>query len=192
MFKYKQLIAGIIIGAVMVSMAPVSAAIEEFICYKADYKLVINGIEYNDPDLPLMSYKGYTVGSVRKILEAVGVPITWNAELGQVEVNTATLQTTNESEVMTMTETLTEQLTQTPDGITQFDIWEGKQYIGYIYIRNKIQEKGYAFEKDIKSDSWQIIKGDQVILGNIPTIKPFGYSSVEVNYYINTILPLIK
>lgn len=204
MFKYKQLIIGFIIGAIMFSLAPVSAAIEEFILYKADYKLVINGVEYNDPELPLMSYKGYTVGSVRKILEAAGVPITWNAELGQAEVTTPQVQSIIESEVMTLPEIPTEQITQTPDGITQIDTWEGKQYIGFIYIRNKIKEKGYDFVKvrSVTSLSpipygthdadWKITKNEEVILDNIPTIFMYGAGEVEINYYINTILPLIQ
>jgi len=94
--KYKQFVIGVIVGAMLFSIAPVSAVIEEFILYRADYKLVINGVEFNDPEVPLMNYKGYTVGSVRKIFEAAGIPIIWNTELGQAEV---TLSGNNEQTI---------------------------------------------------------------------------------------------
>ncbi len=86
--KYKQLIIGIIIGVAIASALPVSAAIERYICYKADYKVIVNGTEYTNPDLPILNYKGNTYAPFRSILEAAGLSVNWNAELGQAEVTT--------------------------------------------------------------------------------------------------------
>ncbi len=93
-------------------------------------------------------------------------------------------------------------ITQTPDGITTIDAWEGKQYIGTLYIRNKVREKGYDFIKgnslntELKYgnhvNTWQLTKNGEVILDNIPTIYIYGADEVETNYYIDTILPLIN
>lgn len=205
MFKYKQLIIGFIIGAVMFSLAPVSAAIEEFILYKTDYKIMIDGKEYISVDKPILNYQGTTYGPLRPMLEAAGLNVEWNVSLSQAEVTAPPqAQSTIESEVMTLPETPAEQITQTPDGITQIDTWEDKQYIGTLYVRNRIRENGYDFVK-IRSTSsqspltygtyntnWQIIKNGEIILDNIPIIFIYGYDAVEINYYINTVLPLIK
>lgn len=82
----KKFILGLMTGVFIMAAVPLTAAIEEFVCYRADYKLVINGVEYQDEEIPLLNYKGQTVGSVKKILDAVGMEVMWNAELGQAEV----------------------------------------------------------------------------------------------------------
>jgi hypothetical protein len=90
----KKLFQGIIIGfmacALLIGFTPIRAAIEEYICYKADYKLIINGQEFNDPDIPLLNYKGNTLAPVKKVFEAAGISVTWNAELGQAEATSNT------------------------------------------------------------------------------------------------------
>jgi hypothetical protein len=116
------------------------------------------------------------------MFEAAGMKVNWNGELGQAEVTSPELESGGE--------VMDEQITQTPDGITQIDAWEGKQYIGFIYIRNKAREKGYDFIQF--HSAWRIVKGENIILDNIPTTLVYGADSVEANYYINTILPLIK
>jgi hypothetical protein len=190
MRKYKQFIVGFLVGAMLFSIAPVSAAIEEFICYRADYKVMIDGVEYTHPDLPILTYKGNTYAPFRSVLEKAGLNVNWNAELRQAEVtsNPTSAQINNEGEVVDMPGAT---ITQTPDGITQIDTWEGKQYIGILYIRNKVREKGYDLSK-MNDGSWQLIKGDSVILSNIPTTMTFGYNSVEYNYYVDTMLPLMQ
>lgn len=83
MRKYKL---GFIVGAMLFSIIPASAAIEEFICYRADYKVMVNGSEYINPDLPILNYKGNTYAPFRSILEKAGLNVNWNAELKQAEV----------------------------------------------------------------------------------------------------------
>lgn len=89
MRKYKQFIIGFIVGAMLFSIIPASAAIEEYICYKADYKVMINGEEYISPDLPVLNYKGNTYAPFRSILEAAGLNVNWNTELNQAEVTSS-------------------------------------------------------------------------------------------------------
>ncbi|MHB1394989.1 MAG: stalk domain-containing protein [Clostridia bacterium] len=192
MRKYKQFLIGFLVGAILFSLAPVSAAIEEFILYRADYKVMVNGSEYINQDLPILNYKGNTYAPFRSILEKAGLNVAWNTELGRAEVTSnPTSAQINTGEVNTMAETTTNIITQTPDGITQIDTWEGKKYIGFVYIRNKVREKGYDFTRN-NDGSWQLIKGDNVILSNIPMTMTFGYGSVEVNYYVDTMLPFVK
>jgi hypothetical protein len=153
MRKYfnKQTIVAFLLGAVLFSAIPVKAAIEEFILYKADYKLVINGVEFNDPDVPLMNYKGYTVGSVRKILEAAGIPITWNAKLGQAEVTsnpTSVKFNIEEENTVTATTTITiecDPVTGLPVGAEYKDSEkDGREYKTISY-----NDKTYISDPDL-------------------------------------------
>jgi hypothetical protein len=89
----KKFLSGIIIGALLMSAIPISAAIEEYILYKADYSLLINGTEYADTELPLLNYKGYTYAPVRSVFKAAGLNVEWNAELNQASVSAPTSTT---------------------------------------------------------------------------------------------------
>jgi hypothetical protein len=101
---------------------------------------------------------------------------------------------------------VSDKITQTPDGITRIDTWEGKQYIGEASINRKINEKGYFFVPNVKTDEMMLIKGNSpdfnyrfqtkeseytVLIANVPTTSTY-YTSVTVEYYINEMLPLIK
>jgi hypothetical protein len=82
----KKFISGFIVGALLFCFIPIQAAIEEYICYKADYKVVINSKQYVDADHPILNYKGSTYAPLRPMLEFAGLDVNWNAELGQAEV----------------------------------------------------------------------------------------------------------
>lgn len=86
--KYKQLITGFILGACAFSIFPVKAAVEQYILYKADYKVEINGKEYTDPDNPILTREGVTYAPLRSMLSAAGLDIGWNADTGVATVNT--------------------------------------------------------------------------------------------------------
>lgn len=83
-------------------------------------------------------------------------------------------------------------VTSTPDGITTFLNYSGKQYIGAGIIRNKIEEKGYTLTCNADSTVWQVLKGQTIILDNVQIARIQGVFYIDTNYYINTILPLIK
>jgi len=128
--KYRQLIIGVCIGSILFSIFPIKAAIEEYICYKADYRVMINGKEYKDPDLPILNYKGYTYAPLRSMLEAAGLNINWNAELGIAEITTPEPEknepsketnTTPDNEKEPETPSTTEPDTTEPDTTTPTD-----------------------------------------------------------------------
>jgi hypothetical protein len=84
--KIKHLFLGFVIGAVIFSTIPIKAAIEEYVLYKADYKIMVDGNEYADQELPILNYKGNTYIPLRKVSDLLGVKLNWNAELGQAEI----------------------------------------------------------------------------------------------------------
>lgn len=85
--KIKYVAIGIILGILVSLVSPINAAIEEFILYRAQYRVIINNKEYTDPDLPILNYKGYTYCPMRSMLKAAGLTINWDAENGVAEVD---------------------------------------------------------------------------------------------------------
>jgi hypothetical protein len=195
--KYKQLIIGLIIGFIVASILPVGAAIQEYICYKADYRVMINDVEFVSPDLPILSYKGNTYAPIRPMLEAAGLNINWNAELGQAEITPKTI----ESEVDTMAGTAIQydELTGLPvgaeyvenekDGVKYKTIrYNDSIFISTADLKNIFRIKyvrmieNYTksvFEKD----------GQQIIIDKIPNVSSFTvgayvYENIEpfMNY----------
>lgn len=185
----KKFVIGFILGAMIFGSGIVFAE-EVLKIVRNPYPVLINGV--------ITEVDGYNIdGSTYLKLrdfEKAGLGVNWNNEKRQIEITS--VEANNdimESEETSKGEmTVTEKITQTPDGITQIDTWEGKQYIAYIYVRNKIKEKGYDFLQPIGVDKWQVVKGDSIIIDDVPVTQVFGRTAVEVDYYINTILPLIK
>jgi len=68
--KNKKLFVGIIIGFLLATAIPVSAAIEEYVLHKTDYKVFLAGKEYADEDYPLLCYKGKTYIPIRALIDA--------------------------------------------------------------------------------------------------------------------------
>lgn len=168
----------------------------EYVIKPNPYPIVING---QQQDIQALNIDGFTYMKLADTAKVLNNTVKFNEVTKQIEIST------NVEGVINMAGTTIQQITQTPDGITQIDVWEGKQYIGAIYIRNKVKEKGYDFVQDIHTRTWKIVKGvfnysthpltwhgDEVVLDDVPITEIFGNSAVEVNYYINTILPLIK
>lgn len=213
----KKFILGFLVGALLFSIIPVGAAVQEYVLQMSDAKLVIDGAEYVDKELPVLNYKGYNyipAAAFRDICQKIGVNFDWVNDVKEIQIKTSGQALKKEGDMVG------DRIWETPDGITQIDAWEGKQYIGIIYIRNKIKEKGYNLirmtidERDplthewtTKEDKQQVIKGFYnenlkpgehqstdytVLIDDVPITIVYGHSCVEADYYINTILPLIK
>jgi mannitol-specific phosphotransferase system IIBC component len=189
----KQFVIGFILGALLFGTS-ITLAAEALNVVANPFPVLINSIE---TQVEGYNIDGFTFLKLADFKKA-GLTVKFNETNKQIEITSAdsstaapSVQQNNISGGTTMSETTTEKITQTPDGITQIDTWDGQQYIGFIYIRNKIKEKGYDIKLFDKSTRGQIIKGEEIILDNIPVTIIFGCGSIEVNYYISTILPLI-
>lgn len=96
----KKIIFGFIIGSLLFSAMPIKAAVEEYILYRADYKVMVNGAEYSDVESPILNYKGTTYVPMRAVGDLFEANVSWNAELGQAEIKSlsttqAVVQTNN-------------------------------------------------------------------------------------------------
>jgi hypothetical protein len=171
----KKFLLGFIIGAIICSVIPIKAAIEEYICYKADYKVMINGVEFVSPDLPILSYKGNTYGPFRPMLEAAGMTVNWNAELGQAEITAQV----SESSVGTTPEAITTP-TPIPEPIderiavpeypgaylTTYNDCEAVEYNGTVYVSRSDFCTKYSVTSepaDTKT-KMRVFKGDQTVV----------------------------
>ncbi len=66
----KKFILGVLVGALLFGILPVSAAIQDYILYKTDYKIFLDGKEYNDKDYPALSYKGKTYMPITVLIDS--------------------------------------------------------------------------------------------------------------------------
>jgi hypothetical protein len=182
MKKYKQLILGIIIGVMIASVVPVGAAIQEYICHKVDYKVVVNGVEYVNEELPGLNYKGSTYAPFRSILEAAGLVVNWNAEYRVAEVNIP------EGGIADMRgKPPTIQLYYRDD--MTFTMYNEKEYVKYTSLafhvtalkRNNETGEAYCIHPTTQSE-----------LRNIPITVICGTEFIETDYYNNTIIPFLN
>ncbi len=139
---------------------------------------------------------GSNYGPVRGIVEAMGGKIEYDPKAKNIDIQTQPTKEGNDvSEI-------TEKPKSTPDGITQIDAYQGKYYVGTLYINNKIKANGYRIIKDSATGKWQLIKGKYlvpnevndytVVMDNVSISDVYGYDQIEYSYYVNVILPLIK
>jgi hypothetical protein len=179
----KKFIMGLVLGVLIMSIIPVKAAIEEYICHKADYKVMVNGTEYANSDLPILNYKGNTYVPFKSTLEAAGLNVNWNAKLGQAEVASPT--TTN----LKSTPSLPSKIFA-PDGI-QANFYNGKYYIFFSTFTSKYyDDKKYSVINYRNKDVCYITKNQIKIIDNIPLDKKIRAFTYEC--YINDILPLLN
>ena len=56
----KKFFLGLLIGIFVTAVIPVGAAVEEYICKKPQYKVMIDGKEYSNDEQPILNYNGRT------------------------------------------------------------------------------------------------------------------------------------
>jgi len=143
--KFKQLIIGVIIGILLASTVPITAAIQEYVLYRADYRLFIDGKEYSDKDHPILNYKGSTYCPLRSVLEFSGFDVQWNGEVGIAEANyinssdnigtepASVLPSIKiKNEIQTVILDNMSSLMYTEDELTMID-YNGKQYVFLVF-----------------------------------------------------------
>lgn len=211
----KKFVLGFIVGALLFTALPIGAAIEEYICYKADYKVMVNGVEYISEDLPILNYKGYTYAPFRSILEAAGLNVNWNAELRQAEVTLPEVK-----EDVSMNESVPLNKYGLPDfrNVAEKDRpaietdgsvkYFTHNDIKYVKVSNRIvPESSLYFFRPLPDTLEngelyyvvQLLKGSRDGTGPVIVIEEIPYALhsdidnhyVPYDYYLNTLLPLI-
>ncbi len=79
----KRFICGFLAGATLFATAGVLAV--QYAANPVDFKVLVNGKEFTS-DPPALEVNGRTYLPLRAMGEALGIPVSWNEELRQVEV----------------------------------------------------------------------------------------------------------
>lgn len=184
MKKYLGFITGFLCASLLFTAIPIKAAVQEYILQKADYQVVANGTVLEDSEHPILSYNDTTYLSMRKAAEALGADVTWDSES-----NKAIISKKSPSGVVQPPPIV---FKKTDDGIDITD-YEGKEYIGFLLINDKIKSLGYTITFEYNPKRLVLKdKNTTILLNNIEYININGRDSIPVTYYKSTILPLIK
>lgn len=80
------LILGLFIGIAATLAMPAAAAVKQYILTQVDYPIVVKGVEFNDPEQPILNYEGSTYVPLAKLGDITGVQYKWNDTLKRVEI----------------------------------------------------------------------------------------------------------
>ena len=81
----KKFISGLLVGF-MIATGTFLYADNVYNTQKASYKVIVNGTEYNNPDMPAVTVNDRTYLPIKGIGEALGIPVNWNQTDKRVEV----------------------------------------------------------------------------------------------------------
>jgi len=183
--KLKSIVIGIIIGVMLTSSIGVFA--EGLTVLLNPFPIMFNGVLV---DAEAYNVNGRTCLALGDMMKLIGGTAKLNETTKIIEV------TTNESEVpnMSLTETLSN-TKYTPDGIEAHlytnEISGVQQYVIPIgAFTAKYTDSGYKRVSGSIEGTYAILKDDKVIIDNIHFVeKTFMF---DYDYYVNTILPLLK
>ena len=84
----KNTVKGFIVGFIMASLivGSVTAGVNQYLLTPATYPVIVDNIELNDPNYPVLNYEGTTYLSLKKTAEALDADLNWNEEKRQVEI----------------------------------------------------------------------------------------------------------
>lgn len=89
--KYKHFLIGFLVGALLFTLIPANAAVQEYILQKSSAKITVDGKEFANKDLPVLNYKGYNyipAAVFRGICEKLGLGFDWVGETNEIQIQT--------------------------------------------------------------------------------------------------------
>jgi hypothetical protein len=87
----KKFLLGVLVCYLIMSILPVSAAIEGYLLNISDCKLVVDGQPWQSFDLPVLNYQGYNyvpVSVLKSITEKIGATLNFDAATKSININT--------------------------------------------------------------------------------------------------------
>lgn len=213
----KKFVLGFILGALLFSIIPASAAIQEYVLQKSDVRIMVDGEEHADKELPVLNYKGYNylpAAAFRGICDKIGVGFNWDNAKKEIQI-TAVTQAKEGDNVS--------DVPLNKYGLPDFRDYEGEKpaierdgrysyftYNGVRYIRaeNYLESfkenpfpKNFRFERIVENgkftDRIEFQKAQGEMWDIITLIEEVPYAYLDAfylvnDYFINTILPLTQ
>lgn len=180
----KSLMIGLVLGSIFFGTASYAASTIKTASYNTDVKYNVLGQDFTTESVFVVN-SGDTNGknyvSVRVLAEKLGYAVNYDSKLKTVFI------------------TSPDQTKHTPDGITVLEYYNGKYYVPIYQFRLKYANKGYWINlKPVDGKTiYYLTLNNEVILNNMQisnpnTLSPDSYSYIEYDYYVNTVLPLLK
>lgn len=206
----KKFILGFIVAAILFSLlfslVPAGAAIQEYVLYKSEAKLMVDGKEYNNPALPILNYKGYNyipAATFRDICKAIGVDFQWIGEVKQIQIktNSAAARTGGDSNKETVEggEKVREIPTLTYEGKTYVELgvinaYHRLSFDKPIFVEKNNDDGSRNVDLVDKNDASKVLISDipYIIIPKVRSIGTTFAACVEYEYYLNIMLPLIQ
>lgn len=195
----KKFILGFIIGALLFSIIPVSAAVQEYMLQKSDAKLMVDGKEHADKELPVLNYKGYNylpAAAFRGICDKIGVGFNWDNAKKEIQITT--VGQASEKEGDNVSRDTVQELTIDTMPVHEFD---GKEYVSYSDINNmliygKYDKYSFGFRNDLIAyfHYFPDPSSVEVIIDEVRCKKFQGNNDIFIDYniWLNQIVPVLK
>jgi hypothetical protein len=182
----RSAISGIIIGIMLTVTA--TAAVQEYTLKKSECKLMVDGVEVKG-ELPLLimdpGYNYIPAAEFRSICDKIGIGFEFDVPTKEVRIETRQAQIETKG-----VDTVSEPITQTPDGIPTFQ-HDGEDYIKWSKIAVKCESFGFPF--DTKNSKFNIKNTDGTIAVSIPLYTIYStQDSARYDDYVSIILPFLE
>lgn len=204
--KLKIFVSGFVSCIIVFNIPTVIASIDEYTLQRANFNILINGEEYKDNKLPILTKEGNTYIPLRKFCDIIGMNIHWNDQLQQVEINRINngIVNVNRNELIGKKISINDKkLIFTEDKETNALYLEidGTKYIQEAYVfqaiasptkiyqfrRNEPISKEFQFSNDLYLHE---ILNNQIVVKNIPTVIYQGMDFIDYKFYLTHIAPL--
>jgi ribosomal protein L33 len=205
--KNKQLIIGFVLGALIFGIIPVGAVVQDYILKKSETKLMVDGKEFANKELPVLIYKGYNyipAATFREICDTIEVGFEWIGEKNEIQINTgknvsiSPVVEERKIQGMNTVENIDDMRSEKKDGYNIL-IVDG---IEYIHSREVFEtsNRRYTFNVNNEStpDKMQLILFDQHTEKEIMTIPQeeihilHNRTYFKFDYFLKDLVPLIN
>lgn len=194
--KHKQLITGFILGAIVFGTMPVQAKVQEYLLQKSTAKVMVDGKEFTNKDLPVLNYKNSNyipMATFREICNNIGVGFEWVGESREVQISTG-----RNTQVQPIKEN-TSLIEVEKDGY-KIGVVDGVEYITLREAGGKFHDQGYWFNytqetNNIRfsyTDDWRDESKEDILLDEVKLTVFEGISYMEYSYFKENILQLIQ
>lgn len=193
----KKFILGFVMATLIFNIMPVSATIQEYILQKSDVKLVVDGGEYANSELPTLNYKGYNyvpADAFRGICDKIGVGFKWDNATKEIQLKTEVAEAPTEIDTGEGNTVSEVKIIRDVQGELKLYEIEGNQYYEYGELAGHFysEYRGYVLNSDAWTGEVFLVKPGNMRVHDLEHTNIDGRKYIRKEYYENTILPLIQ